>query len=1156
MFSSSPRICFRGLLLVALALIAAATIAIAATLWALRNDAIQDAINDTNNIATVLAEQTERSVQAIDIVLSEISERLGEQASFVRASRADILSSPTVKALLRERDQRLPQTEFISLLDATGRIVNSSTELSVVGVDLSDREYFTFARDHAVPKLYVSDFLVNRISGNDNVFFAKRISGPDGAFLGVVVAGIKPAYFRDIYQALKSMQNHSFMVVRRDGAVLVRYPHITNVTGRQIPSNSQWHGIVRQGGGLYQTRGSLDGVARLVSVKPLSDAPLVINVGSPLVEALASWRYRAMTIGLGSALALICSLLLIYALYHQFAQLAASQASLREREAKLAEKTGELQDANCRLDTAVNNIIQGLVMFNSAGEMVICNNRFIEIYGLPADRVRPGLSIRSVLELRTNSGSFFENIDTYIDELMSSMRAGKPLTKITEDADGRTFCVTNMPTAGGGWVATHEDITERRANEKELQQTRNMLHAVVENSPEMLVVKDARSGRFVFLNRAGEDLLGVSRENFIGKTVDEVFPKAAADMAKQSDENALRSGQFVVEDRRVQTLDGRDRFITSKRFAIRNQQGEPEYILNVVEDVTKRLRGEQELRRTRNMLRAVVENIPEMLVVKDAAAGRYVFVNRACEDMLGLASHEMIGKTTEEIFPKEEAKKIVDRDNEALRLGQLKIDSHLTVTPDGQLRDIVSKRIAIGGKDDSPEYLLTVIEDVTERKRNESRIAHLAHHDPLTDLANRAAFNAKLAETLDHAAAANGRFALLAIDLDRFKEVNDLYGHAAGDKVLLEISRRMKEAVGTGAFLARLGGDEFTAILTDHTTPEHTGALAQRLIDAVSGEIDCDGRKVRLGMSIGVAIYPADGTDMAALLRNADAALYRAKAEGRSGVRFFEAEMDRMLHDRRALQADLTLAVTRNELQLYYQPQARVSGQIIGFEALLRWDHLRRGFVPPDTFIPLAEESGLIDRIGEWVLREACREAASWRNPLQIAINLSPVQMRQADLVPMVHSVLLESGLSPDRMVLEITEGALMDDYSRAVSILRRLKALGVRIAMDDFGTGYSSLSYLQSFPFDKIKIDQTFIANLERNTHSGAIVRSVLGLGRSLNLTTVAEGVETQTQLAILRGEGCDEMQGYLIGRPQPIAEYAEIVGAPSHKRRTTVAS
>jgi EAL domain-containing protein (putative c-di-GMP-specific phosphodiesterase class I) len=328
------------------------------------------------------------------------------------------------------------------------------------------------------------------------------------------------------------------------------------------------------------------------------------------------------------------------------------------------------------------------------------------------------------------------------------------------------------------------------------------------------------------------------------------------------------------------------------------------------------------------------------------------------------------------------------------------------------------------------------------------------------------------------------------------------------------------------------------------------------LVRALGDEIECDGRKLRTGLSVGGAVYPKDGADAATLLRNADAALYRAKAEGRGVVRFFEAEMDRMLHDRRELQSDLGKALARRELTLHYQPQAKIGGTIIGFEALLRWEHPQRGFVPPDKFIPLAEECGLIRDIGEWVLREACREAASWRKPLQIAINLSPLQFRQGDLATTVHEVLLETGLAPERLVLEITEGALMDDYSRALSILRRVKALGVRIAMDDFGTGYSSLSYLQSFPFDKIKIDQTFISNLERSAQSAAIVRAVLGLGQNLNLLVVAEGVETNEQWAILRREHCDEVQGYLIGRPCPIDDYARLIGRSPEPERTVAIS
>jgi predicted signal transduction protein with EAL and GGDEF domain len=323
--------------------------------------------------------------------------------------------------------------------------------------------------------------------------------------------------------------------------------------------------------------------------------------------------------------------------------------------------------------------------------------------------------------------------------------------------------------------------------------------------------------------------------------------------------------------------------------------------------------------------------------------------------------------------------------------------------------------------------------------------------------------------------------------------------------------------------------------------------LGNRLLTAVAQDLEIEEHQLQIGLSIGVAIFPADGRDATTLLANADAALYRAKADGRGSMRFFEPKMDERLRERRALQHDLRSALTHNELILHYQPQALIGGAIIGFEALVRWHHPVRGIVSPGTFIPIAEESGTIIQIGEWILREACREAASWPRPLQIAINLSPVQFRQGDLAGLVHSILLETGLAAHRLEFEITEGVLIGDSARALSILRRLKALGVRIAMDDFGTGYSSLSYLQSFPFDKIKIDRAFISNVEKNDQSAAIVRAVIGLGRGLHLPVVAEGVETPDQLEFLLREECDEVQGFLIGRPLPIDHYAEFVGRPT---------
>jgi predicted signal transduction protein with EAL and GGDEF domain len=346
--------------------------------------------------------------------------------------------------------------------------------------------------------------------------------------------------------------------------------------------------------------------------------------------------------------------------------------------------------------------------------------------------------------------------------------------------------------------------------------------------------------------------------------------------------------------------------------------------------------------------------------------------------------------------------------------------------------------------------------------------------------------------------------------------------------------------------VARLGGDEFIVISNDGEQPAAAEALANEILRAVGNDLSIDGHQIHCGVSIGVSIFPADGKDDVTLIANTDAALYRAKSEGRGTCRFFEAGMDKSLRERRALQHDLQTAIERGELTLHYQPQARIGGDITGFEALIRWRHPVQGMISPGAFIPLAEESGLIVPMGEWILREACREAASWPKPLTIGINLSPVQFRHGDLPALVHSVLVETGLSPSRLELEITEGVLIGDFSRALSILRRLKALGVHIAMDDFGTGYSSLSYLQSFPFDKIKIDRAFISNLESSPQSATIIRAVIGLARGLGLPVLAEGVETEQQRAFLAKEQCDEIQGYLIGRPRPIEDYAELTGAP----------
>jgi diguanylate cyclase (GGDEF)-like protein/PAS domain S-box-containing protein len=539
----------------------------------------------------------------------------------------------------------------------------------------------------------------------------------------------------------------------------------------------------------------------------------------------------------------------------------------------------------------------------------------------------------------------------------------------------------------------------------------------------------------------------------------------------------------------------------------------------------------------------VIENIPMPILVKTAKESRFTLLNRAAEELFGFSRDDIVGKVPQDVYEPAHADYVSAQDRKALLSLEPIIGlDHFIPTAKRGVRVVTSNMVVIRGSDEQPEYLLSVIDDVTDRRETEQRIAHMAHSDSLTDLPNRAAFNERVASTLKLAEAEGKRFAILCMDLDGFKGINDVYGHAVGDSLLCCVADRLR-TVAAGVFVARLGGDEFI-IIADNEERSSITQLIDRLFAAFADDFEVDGHRLRQALSIGVAIYPADGADAKTLVNNADAALYRAKTEEPGSARFFEAEMGVRLRERAALQADLRSAIQHNELLLHYQPQLKMTGEIIGFEALARWHSSKRGMIPPSEFIPLAEESSLILLIGEWVLREACREAASWDKSLRVAINVSPIQFRHGDLPRLVHTILLETGLAPDRLEIEITEGVLIDDFSRTVSTLRRLKSLGVRVALDDFGKGYSSLSYLHAFPFDKIKIDRAFIFDLETNRHSVAIVRAVIGLSRSLNIPILAEGVETQAQHAFLAQEGCNEVQGYLTGRPLEIADYANRVG------------
>jgi diguanylate cyclase (GGDEF)-like protein/PAS domain S-box-containing protein len=798
--------------------------------------------------------------------------------------------------------------------------------------------------------------------------------------------------------------------------------------------------------------------------------------------------------------------------------------------------------------SVLNKLQQGVVIVDATGRVVFCNDHYLDMYGLQRSDVPRGMDRRDLLALRRARGSLgFSNEEYY-------RNAGLPGGYVAELPDGRAVQIKYSYLANGGTITTHHECTEQRQLSKQLTITTRFLESVIDNIPVCVAAKSIEDGRYILANRAFENFLRLPREEIIGKRAEDLVSPPSAQVIRAADKAALESGSTFRSPMTVE-VGGSERLLEARRVVARNDSNQPQFLIVLFEDVTDQRALSLELEKAKTFLELVIDNIPVGLTVQNVADGRYLIANRGAEIILNRRREDATGLTTSEIFNAKEARVINERDQLAIGKRSMTVEEHPINTASG-LRLFVTRRRTVAD-DTGGDYLIKTHVDVTDRRETESRMAHMAYFDGLTDLSNRASFLKSLTQMIEACDGASDQFAVLACDLDGLKEINDVFGHSAGDQLLVEVARRI-ETASRGGVVARLSGDEFGLII-DGPQPGAGVELAEKVGDALWQGFTIAGKTVRIGITCGIALFPRDGRDAATLLTNSGAALFRAKGNARGSVTVFEPEMDMQVRDRRALHQDLSNAIRNGELSLHYQPQARTTsrvgdGDIVGFEALTRWQHSQRGMVPPSVFIPLAEESGLIVEIGEWILREACRQAASWPRPLQIAVNLSPAQFLKTDLVAFVHEVLIETGLHPSRLELEITEGVLIDDFERGLSLLRRLKALGVRVSMDDFGSGYSSLTYLQAFPFDKIKIDRAFIMNLGRNPQSAAIVRAVIGLGHGLGVSLVAEGVETQEQLEFLVEENCDAVQGYLIGRPAPLERYATLVGLPDAGLRQAV--
>jgi diguanylate cyclase (GGDEF)-like protein len=862
---------FRVLVAIAAGLLGAAVLAIGLTVWWLRSDAIDDATKDSDHLAIVLAEQTNRAVQSIDLVMDEIQKRLENLGARTQDNFGHLQQDITTYNSLTDSLSHLSQAALIALIDKNGMVVVTTQKWPTPSIDLTNRDYFQFFKNNDDRGVYVGKPVADHTTGLETIFFGKRINDSNNAFLGMIIVGVRLSYFQHIYNSIASFPDQLFLLVRNDGTVILRYPDRTDRAGEKIAEESPWYRMVSQGGGNFRSPSHFDGQIRLMAVRPLRDYPLVINVGVSETAALAGWRNHARTIGIGTLLVIICSVFLLRALTNHIKHLVSSEAALADEQAKV--------------DAALSTMSQGLVMFDSSTRLVVCNRVYLKMYGLSPDIVRPGCTLRELLSHRAKIGSVVsDDPEQYITELLGAIGQGKNFNKITTLPDGRIISVANHPMADGGWVATHEDVTEE--------------------------------------------------------------------------------------------------------------------------------------------------------------------------------------------------------------------------------------------------------------KRAEERIVHAAHHDALTGLPNRILFSEQLKQALKRVRRGE-RLAVLYIDLDRLKRVNDTLGHPIGDKLLKGVADRLRACIRDIDTAARLSGDEFAIIQSSIDRPSDAAALAIRIGAAIREPIDLNGHQVVVDTSIGISIAPNDGTELDELLKTADIALYEAKNTGRGTYCFYETDMNERMQVRGKLEHDLRRALANGEFELFYQPIVSLQdNKITSFEALLRWHHPERGMISPAEFIPIAEEMGLIIPLGEWVLRTACAEAATWPSDIKVSVNVSSLQLTNKNLVSVIISAIASARVPADRLELEITESVFIQNTFANLSTLKKLHELGVKFAMDDFGTGYSSLGYLLSFPFSKIKIDRSFIAGLSDKNESRAIVRAVADLARNLSMIVTAEGVETDQQLEQVRLLGCTEMQGYLFSQPLPAAE------------------
>ena len=848
-----------------------------------------------------------------------------------------------------------------------------------------------------------------------------------------------------------------------------------------------------------------------------------------------------------------------------------------------------LAEQGDRYRAAIEALPQGVCVFDGQPRLVVCNRRYADLYRLDPDRLQPGVHWRDIVDLRLTAGTLPLEVDDYL-AMRAPMLRDEPSREWRDKLpDGRTVAVRRQALPGGGWISTHEDVTELR-NQRAGFDERVSLQTLIDCLHDNLWVKDVES-RFVICNKVTATRMGVADPaDMIGKSDLEVLPAELAQKFFDDEQKVIRTGRPLIDfEEYVYDSSGGKTWLLTTKVPVRNARGDIFGVAGVSRDMSDR--------RLANLLRDGQAQILEMIAMNAPLGSILETLARLIESLLNgilcsillldddgrrlrhgaapsLAPEYVKALDGAEIGPSAGScgtaafrrQPVIVTD---ILADPLWAEHRELVRPHGYRSCWSTPILSVHGETlgvfamysgavRAPssvesrllEMAIHIAGIAIARRRAEERIQFMATHDELTGLPNRARFRACLAEALPTAAQRRSWLCVAYIDFDNFKYVNDSLGHSAGDTLLKLMAQRMIAAVGPNDVVSRLGGDEFVVLLTDPPRDlSQIGVALQRVRSAVVAPVEVEGRNFRITSSFGAAIYPKDGATTEALLANADAAMYSAKEAGGDELVFYVPEINANLRERLTLLDDLRNADPSRDFVLHYQPQINLrSGEIFAAEALIRWRHPRLGLAPPAKFIPIAEESGLIVPIGDWALREACRQNKAWQEaglpPISVCVNVSARQFRENHIVSAVAQALAESRLEPKYLELELTESLVMQDVDRAIETMKELRALGVRLSIDDFGTGYSSLSALKRFPVERLKIDRSFIRDLPDDEDDCAVASAIISLGQKLNLKVIAEGVETEAQIAFLRDNRCDELQGYHFSRPVPADAIPALLG------------